>query len=437
MAATSRRAVLTGIGVLNPIGQDNASFWESLRVGRNGIRPIQAFDASSLPVRIAGEVQPFDARDYVEKKERKGLLIMARTIQLAVAAAKLALDDSQVDKAKLDPTRFGVEFGAGLIASEVDELGDAALQSANCRPGQVDLEQWGAASIEAIPPKWMLKYLPNMLACHVSILHNAQGPNNTITENDVASLLAMGEAYRILMRDQADFFLVGGAESRINPLSMVRQCLFDALSRRNESPERASRPFDRRRDGFVIGEGGGVLVLEALEHARKRGARIYAELVGFGASFDATANSRNPARKSQGESGLARAIRAALSEAGIGPEDIDHVNAHGLSSVTMDAWESQGLEEIFGGCREPVPVFAGKSYFGNLGAGGSTTELAASLLALEHGMVPPTLNYEEPDPACPVCVLVGKPRPVSRPYVLKVSFTQMGQCAALVVRSWN
>src|SRR5436305_2475854 len=169
-----------------------------------------------------------------------------------------------------------------------------------------------------MPPLWMLKSLPNMLACHVSILHNAQGPNNTITETDVASLLALGEAYRILGRDQSDFFLVGGGESKLNPLSLVRQCLFQPLSRRNDAPEKASRPFDRGRDGMVLGEGAGVLVVEELEHARRRGAEIYAELVGFGAAFD---------RKLNGE-GLARAIRAALADAGIGPEDVDHVNAH-------------------------------------------------------------------------------------------------------------
>jgi 3-oxoacyl-[acyl-carrier-protein] synthase II len=428
---------LTGIGVLSAIGQDNATFWEALKSGRGGIRPIQAFNASTLPVRIAGEVAGFDARQYVEKKERKSLLIMARTIQLAVGAAKLALDDSGVHKEQLDPTRFGVEFGAGLIASELDELGDAALLSANGQPGQVDLEQWGAASMEAIPPKWMLKFLPNMLACHVSIFHNAQGPNNSITENDVASLLAMGEAFRILVRDQADFFLVGGAESRVNPLSMVRQCLFEALSPRNEAPDTASRPFDRRRDGYVIGEGGGVFVMEELEHARRRGARIYAEVLGFGAAFDGRLKPGFTRKTTISESGLARAIRAALREAGIGPDDIDHINAHGLSTRASDSWEAHGLQEVFGACRRAVPVFAAKGYFGNLGAGASTAELAASLLGLQHGLVPATLNYEEPDPECPVAVVARKPRPVARPYVLKVSFTQMGQCAALVIRRWE
>lgn len=289
------------------------------------------------------------------------------------------------------------------------------------------MDLWGAQGLAVLPPLWMLKYLPNMLACHVSILHDAQGPNNTITENDVASLLAMGEGYRILARNQADFLLIGGADSKINPLSMVRHSLFAHMSRRNDAPLLASRPFDKRRDGFVPGEGAGVFVLEELEHARRRSAHIYAEVVGFGSAFD---------RGCDG-TGLARAIRAALRDADIGPDAIDHVNAQGFSAPASDAWEAQGIRAVFGEGAEAAPVFAAKSYFGNLNAGSGTTELAASVLALEHGQVPPTLNYDEPDPACPITVIAGSPKPVRRPYVLKISFTEMGQCAALVLRKWS
>jgi 3-oxoacyl-[acyl-carrier-protein] synthase II len=426
MSRRSRRAVLTGVGVVSPLGLDTAAFWEALRGGRGGIRPIQSFDAGNLPTRIAGEVRGFDAKQYIAKPDRKSLKVMARGIQLAVAAAQVAIDDARLDKQTLDPTRFGVAFGAGLLATELEELGPAAGVGANCQPGVVDLEKWGEQGLATIPPTWMLKYLPNMLACHVSILHNAQGPNNTITESDVASLLALGEAYRILTRDQADLLLVGGADSKINPLSLVRQCLFGPLSRNNANPDRACRPFDRSRDGSVIGEGAGVLVLEELEHARRRGARIYAELVGFGSAFD----------RHRSGGGLARAAGAALREAGIRPEEVDHVNAHGLSSPDADAWEARGLAAVFGAASPPAPVFAPTSYFGNLGAGSGTTELAASVLALHHGWLPATLNYEEPDPACPVAVLRA-PQATARRHVLKVGFTEMGQCAAVVLRKWD
>jgi 3-oxoacyl-[acyl-carrier-protein] synthase II len=362
----------------------------------------------------------------VAKDARKSLKIMARAIQIAIAGAQLALDDCKIDKEKLDPTRFGVEFGAGLLPSELPELGAAAQISANGKVGSIDLQRWGEQGLPVITPLWMLKYLPNMHACHVSILHNAQGPNNSITESEVAGVLALSEAARILRRNQADFFLVGGADSKINPLSMVRQCLFGHLSRRNDEPAKACRPFDRRRDGVVLGEGASVLAVEDLEHAQRRGATIYAEVLGSGAAFDKGCTGK----------GLARAIRAALAQSGLQPEDIDHVNAHGMSAVDSDAWEARGIHEVFGNSARSVPVWAAKSYFGNLGAGGGVAEIAASVLALKHGVLPGTLNFEEPDPACPVHVRSSS-QPVEKPQFLKVSFTEMGQCAAIVCRNWE
>src|ERR1051326_7508659 len=233
--ADSRRAVLTGIGVLSSIGSGPDAFWDALLQGKSGIRPFRGFDPSGLPVRFAGEIPDFDAKNYIDKKDRKSLRVMVRTIQLAVAGAQLALDDAKVDKEKLDPTRFGVEFGSGLISTELEELIDGARIASNCQPGVADLGRWGQAGLAVITPLWMLKYLPNMQACHVSILHNAQGPNNTITENDVAGLLALGEAFRILGRNQADIFLAGAGESRLTMLSLARQCLFAPLSRRNDA----------------------------------------------------------------------------------------------------------------------------------------------------------------------------------------------------------
>jgi 3-oxoacyl-[acyl-carrier-protein] synthase II len=420
--SSPRRVVLTGIGVITPLGQDPAFFWDGLAHGRSGIHTISAFDPSPLSTQFAGEITGFDAKKYLSKEGRKQLKVMARAIQLAVAAAQVALDDGNVDKSKLDSTRFGVEFGAGLLPSELPELAPAAVASPGAVPGEVDLRAWGVNGLPAITPLWMLKYLPNMLACHVSILHDAQGPSNSITEGDVASLLALGEAFHIIRRDHADFFLAGGADSKVNPLSMIRQGMFGHLSRRNDCPERACRPFDRERDGLAIGEGAGVLVVEELEHAQERGAAIYGEVIGFGAAFDRGMTGR----------GLARAIAAALKQAGVAPADIDHVNAHGLGSPRFDAIEAGAIAQVFGAGQ--VPVWAVKSNIGNLGAGAGTTELAASLLALKHGWVPATLNHTAAGGDCPVAVTTA-PRRVRRPCFLKLGFTDMGQCAAVVVRS--
>lgn len=424
MSVANRRVVLTGIGVVNSIGMDAAAYWEALARGQCGIKTIRAFDPAPLTTRFAGEIVGFDIKKYlVTRDERKQIRVMARTIQLAVAAASLAMADSKVDKQKLDPTRFGVEFGAGLIPSELDDLGVASYASTAANTHDVDLKLWGEKGIANIPPLWMLKYLPNMLACHVSILHNAQGPNNTVTESDVASLLALGEAIRIIQRDQADFMLVGGADSKLTPLSMVRQTLFGRMSRCNEAPEQAVKPFDARRNGIAFGEGSGVLVTEELENARRRGADILGEIVGFGSAFDRGLTGK----------GLARAIRAALARARISAHEIDHVNAHGLGSIKLDAFEARGIHDVFG---MSVPVWAVKPNIGSLSAGSGTTELAASLLAFKHGVLPATLNYQVPDPACPVHVLT-KPRPIAKPYFVKIGFTDMGQCAAVVCKRWD
>jgi len=296
-----------------------------------------------------------------------------------------------------------------------------------------------------VPPMWMLSYIPNMVGCHVSVLNNAQGPSNTITQTDLAGLLAVGEAWRYLRRHHADVVLAGAGDTRISVMGLIRQQLMNPLSRRNDAPARACRPFDRDRDGLVLGEGGGILVVEAEEHARRRGARIYAELAGFGAAFDTSAErnigrwrsgspwQRNaPYRRRPGrEHGLARAIRIALDQAGIRPSDLDHVNAHGCSTIPDDIWEAQGLAEALG--PNAVPVFAPKSRFGALGAASAPVELAASLLGMFHGKLPATLNWDQPDPACPVRVVTAL-TPIAKSHFLKVSFTELGQCAALVCR---
>jgi 3-oxoacyl-[acyl-carrier-protein] synthase II len=419
----SRRTVLTGVGLITPLGLDLATFWAALRDGRGGVRRISSFDPSALPVQIGGEVRDFDAKNYVEKKDRKRLHQMVRTVQFAVAAARLALEDAALDRGRIDPERFGVALGTGTIPGELADLGPAA--QATVRPGdeRADLGRWGAEGTPLLPPAWMLGHVPNMPASYVSILNDLRGPNNTITQTDVAGLLALAEARRTVARGRADLMLAGGADAKINPVTLLRHCLFSPLSRR-QGPEQACRPFDRGRDGTVLGEGGGALLVEELEHARRRGARVYAEVVGCGAAFDCGRTGH----------GLARAARTALAEAGVGPGELDHVNAQGYGTRDGDAWEARGLREALGG--RPVPVFAAKGYFGNLGPGAGAVELAASLLALAHGTLPATLNCDAPDPECPVAVS-RRPRPVERPYFLKVGCTELGQCAAVVCRRWG
>jgi 3-oxoacyl-[acyl-carrier-protein] synthase II len=418
-----RRVVITGAGVITAVGQDLTSFWQAFMTGTSGVGPIRSLDASTLPVRIAGEVLGYDPKKLLDKNEKKSLKMMAKPVHLGVCGAKLAFADSGIDRAQLDSTRFGIEMGSGLIPTELDDLAGAVSASTDAK-GIVDLGRWGAIGIREVQPLWMLKYLPNMVACHTSIFLDAQGPNNSVTASDVAGLLALGEASRILRRDAADFFLVGSSDSKINLLSLVRHCLFAPLSRRNDEPAKAVRPFDKDRDGWVISEGAGVLAVEDLDHAKKRNARIYAEVVGFGSAYD----------RDKSGNGLARAIKAALKQAGIGPADVDHVNAFGLGTPQCDAWESRGLAEVFGA--NAAPVFAPKSYLGSLCSASGLVELTASLLALQHGTLPPTLNCDDPDPACPVNV-IREPRPIKKPYVLKVSLTDVGQCASAVVKKWE
>jgi 3-oxoacyl-[acyl-carrier-protein] synthase II len=429
---SSRRAVITGYGALTPIGNDPTGIWSSLRDSRSGIAPISAFDVSNLPYRIAGEVKDFAARKYFDNKDPnekavgKSLKMMARTIQLGLVASKFAMENAGLKRGQYDPSRFGVEFGSAMIAIDVDDVIAPSRAASDGSSQAVNLLAWGE-QLETVEPTWMLKYLPNMAACHVSVLHDLQGPSNSITEDDVASLLALGEAFRIIGRGQADAFLVGGSDSKISYLSLARHALFLPLSRRNDRPTEACRPFDQDRDGMVLGEGGAVLVVEELETAKRRGARVRAEIAGFGAAFDV---------KRDG-SGLARAVHAAFEEAAVGQEDLDHVNAHAYGAQETDVWEARGLREALGSHADRVPVFAAKGAIGNLGPAAGLTELLFSLLACEHGAVPPTVNCPNRDEACAINVHTGGLRPVTKPYVLKVGYTDMGQCAAVVIRNWE
>jgi 3-oxoacyl-[acyl-carrier-protein] synthase II len=276
-------------------------------------------------------------------------------------------------------------------------------------------------------PIWLLKYLTNMLACHISILFDLQGPSNSITEAESASALAIGEACRIIARDRADVMVTGGADSKIHPLSLVRMALLDSMTRWEGEAARACRPFDIHRDGWVPGEGAAILIVEEREHATKRGAKIYGEILGFGSGCDANPKGGVDPRGQ----GMEVAVRAALHDAGLTPGDIGHVNAHGAATIVSDKAEAAAYRRVFG--PRAVPVTALKGYFGNIASGGSAVELVGSLLGVNRGLIPPTLNCDEPDPALELDVVVGEPRPTKNPVFLKSSLTRHGQAAALVV----
>jgi 3-oxoacyl-[acyl-carrier-protein] synthase II len=418
----SRRVVITGAGTVNPLASTLDAFASSLLEGKCGVRALTVIDPSGLPVRIGGEVRDFDARQYLDKKDRKSLKLMVRTHQLAVAAARLARDHAGLSVDAIDPERFGTSLGSGTVSADLADLGPASRASFDFHTGRVCFDKWGRDGLSLIPPMWMLNHVPNMAACHVAIVNDCRGPNNTITLTDESGLSALGEAYRIVRRGRADAMLAGGAETRINPISLARNVKFGHLVAANDDPARACRPFDRDRTGIALGEGSTVLVLESLDHANRRGARPLAEVCAFGCGMDVGCKG----------AGLARVIRDTLNKAGIRATELDHVNANAGGWVDHDAWEARALREAIG----DVPVVAYKGALSNLGSAAGPTELIASVLALQIGRLAATLNCDKIAADCPVNV-VRAPRPVTKPFVLKISGTDRGQCAAILVRRWK
>ncbi|HQU43725.1 MAG TPA: beta-ketoacyl-[acyl-carrier-protein] synthase family protein [Pirellulales bacterium] len=411
--------VITGLGVVSPIGIGTAAFWNSMEGQASGVRRISAFDTSGIGPDFGAEVVDFDAKEFV--KPRKSLKVMSRDIQMGVVAASLATSEAALAPQGVDPERLGVVFGADMIHCEPEDIANAYRRS--MVDGRFDFRLWGKAAMEEIYPLWMLKYLPNMPACHIAIAHDARGPNNSHSLAEASSLMALGEAVRVIERGDADVMIGGGTASRIHPVLWVRSMLQEVTRRRDE-PERLSRPFDASRDGFVNGEGAAALVLERREHAAARGAKMFARIVGYGTSHERRFDGRPP------EGGATRrAIVAALRSAGLRPSDIGHVNAHGLSTIGDDRAEAQAIRAELG----DVPVTAPKSYFGNLSSGTGAVEAVASVLALVHGRVPVTLNYERPDPACPVHVVAGRPLTGCKPTALLLNHSVMGQAVAMVI----
>ena len=388
-----KRVVVTGIGLVSPLGIGTKATWESLLAGTVAVQPIKRFDASGFGCSIAGEVPAYKIGDHVPKSYRKATKVMARDIELAVIAADDAIKDAGLqtkaytDAPAVDPLRFGCNIGAGLISAELDELA-SAMDVARAGVDQLDLHKWGLEGMQQLTPLWLLKYLPNMLACHVTIIHGLMGPSNTITCADASSHLAIGEAYRTIQRGKADLAVCGGAETRVNPMGMIRHQLLGRLNpSANESPAGAVRPFDADASGSVLGEGGGLLVLEEYEHAKARGAKIYAELVGFGASQDAYSPTEpDPSGRTYG-----RAILSALSDAKLAAADVDLIVPHGQGIKAFDEAEVKGLRSVFGsdlGKPLAAPI---KAQIGNLCAGNGV-DAATAALSVATGQVAPAVN---------------------------------------------
>jgi 3-oxoacyl-[acyl-carrier-protein] synthase II len=396
IAALMKRVVITGIGVVSPIGIGAQSFWESLCAGQVGVRRIAQFDPSGFACQLAGEAPGYKISDYVPKSYRKATKVMARDIELAVIAADDAFKDAGIqskaytESPAIDGKRFGCNIGAGLISAELNEL-TAAMHTAR-DANKLDLDKWGREGMGQLTPLWLLKYLPNMLACHVTIIHGLMGPSNTITCAEASSHLAIGEAFRTLQRGKADLAICGGAESRINPMGLIRQALLGRLNEsHNDSPGDAVRPFDADAKGTVFGEGGGLLILEELEHAKARGAKIYAELVGFAASQDThKVTEPDPSGHSYG-----KAIENAIRDGRLNVDDVDLLVPHGLGIASSDRAELKGLRQTFGDRLSRVAMSPIKAQIGCLGAG-CGADAAAAVLALHGGKIPPAVNTNEP-----------------------------------------
>ena len=387
-----RRVVITGIGVISPIGIGAKAFWDNLLAGQVGVKRISLFDPAGLPSQIAGEIPAFKIGDFVPKSYRKATKVMARDTELAVIAADDAFKDSGLkskaytDAPTIDPKRFGCNIGAGLISAELNEL-TAAMHTA--RDGdRLDLKKWGQDGMAQLTPLWLLKYLPNMLACHVTIIHELMGPSNTITCADASSHLAIGEAFRTIQRGNAELAICGGAESKINPMGIIRQQLLKRLTTsKNACPAEAVRPFDAEADGTAYGEGGGLFILEEYEHAKARGARIYAELVGFAASQD-TYSVTEPSPTGHSYS---KAVANALKDANVSASQVDLVIPHGLGIPGFDRAELKGLSSALGADLARVAFAPLKAQMGCLAAG-CGVEAAAAALAVHHNKIPPAVN---------------------------------------------
>ncbi len=410
----SRRVVVTGLGIVCPVGIGVKESWDNIVSGRSGIDRVSKFDPEGYACQIAGELKGFDPEKYMSKKLIKRL---DPFVQYAIAAAKEAWEDSGLDIEKEDPMRIGVITGCGLGGlGTIEHYRDTLV---NRGPRRVS-------------PFFIPMAIPNMGSGQISILFNAKGPNTVVCTACAAGTHAIGWAFKEIQRGAADIMFCGGSEAVITELALAGFGSLKALSTRNDEPQRASRPFDRDRDGFVIGEGAGMLILETLEHAKKRGADIKAEICGFGLTGDAFHMTAPP---DDGEGG-ARAMKEALEDAKLSPEDIDYINAHGTSTPLNDSCETKAIKSVLGEHAYKIPVSSTKSMTGHLLGGAGGIEAVFSVNAICHGVVPPTINYETPDPECDLDYVPNEAREKELNVVLSNSFGFGGTNGVLIFKKF-
>jgi 3-oxoacyl-[acyl-carrier-protein] synthase II len=410
---TRRRVVVTGLGLVSPVGIGVEESWSALVAGKSGVGPITLFDASTFPTRIAAEVKGFDPTKFMDKKEARR---NDRFIQFALAAADMAMKDSGLDMAKEDPERVGAIIGAGIggLGTIEDEH-------------KTYLER----GVRKIGPFFIPSLIINLAPGQISLKYGMKGPNFSPVSACATGNHSIGDAMIYIERGMADVMITGGCEATITPLAIGGFCAARALSERNDAPEKASRPFDKGRDGFVSGEGSGLLVLEEYEHARRRGARIYAELVGYGATADAN-HITSPAP--EGEGGQ-RAMRMALRDAAISPEAVGYVNTHGTSTPQGDVAECQAISKVFGEhAKKKLMVSSTKSMTGHLLGAAGGLEAVVTVLALARGVLPPTINVEEQDPECALDVVPNQAREVRVDYAMSNSFGFGGTNAVVLFK---
>ena len=420
--ANSVEVVITGIGIVSPIGIGRDAFWQSLRDGRSGVRQFTTHDLGKLAITFGGELEEFDPKQYV--RPRKAIKLMCREIQTGYAAASLAVEDAALDTEAIDSERLGVVFGSEMLYGHPSEL--AHVQANSAVGDTCDIRLYGKRFPQDMFPLWMLSYLPNMPACHIGICHQAFGANNTIVQGDASSLLSIAEATSIIQRGWTDVMISGGCGTRmgITRLSHISNKLF-AID--TPSPSEACRPFDANHHGEVIGEGAGALVLESRAHAEARGVKPLATIRGFGMTFGAMREDYTGPTPDA----IERAIQLAMQDANCTAEDLDHVNAHGVSRPDWDAREALAIRHQL----NEVPVMAMKSYFGNLGAGSGTVEAAASILGMHEQFVPGTLNHDQTSSECPIHVIGPGGKPKQHNLTLLLSSSTTGQAVAMVLES--